>query len=124
MAYAVVGDVEALWAKELSVEEAAMVDRRLEQVERMILRRVPDLVDQITAGDISADDVRDIEAEAVLRVVRNPDGYMSEGDGTYTYQLSREAADNSLRLLPAEWELLGVRVGKMFQIAPRIGGQE
>lgn len=124
MAYATADDVAALWGKTLSDEEVALVERRLEQVERMIIRRVPDLVAQVTAGDLAEADVIDIEAEAVLRVVKNPEGYVSEGDGNYTYQLSREAADNSLRLLPDEWAVLGVRLGKMFSIAPRIGGRE
>lgn len=39
----------------------------------------------------------DIEAEAVLRVIRNPEGLFSEQDGSYGYQLSRTAADNRLR---------------------------
>ncbi len=116
MAYATVDDVAALWGKELDEAEGALVERRLAQVERMIIRRVPDLVAQVTAGDIAEADVIDIEADAVLRVVRNADGYVSEGDGNYTYQLSREAADNSLRLLPSEWAVLGIRTGGMFAI--------
>lgn len=64
----------------------------------------------------------DIEAEAVLRVVRNPDGLASEQDGAYGYQLSREAADNSLRILPEEWQTLGIRPSKMFQISAGRGG--
>lgn len=118
MAYANADDVAALWAKALSVEESALVERRLAQVERMIIRRVPDLVAQVTDGDIAEADVVQIEADAVLRVVKNPEGLWSETDGSYGYQLSREAADNSLRLLPEEWAVLGVRVGKMFSITP------
>lgn len=122
MAYASSADVAALAARALSTEEHALVNRRLEQVERMILRRIPDLDTKITGGDILEDDVIDIEAEAVYRAIRNPDGYVSEGDGTYQYQLNREAADNRLRVTAEEWAVLGVRVGKMFQISPSIGG--
>ena len=119
MSYAQTSDVQDLWAREdLSDEECLMIERRLEQVERMILRRVPDLVAQIAAGTIALVDVVDVESEAVYRVVRNPEGLSMEMDGAYSYQRSREAADNSLRILPAEWTTLGVRVGKMFSIAP------
>lgn len=120
MTYATAADVSALLARELTPEETALVGRRLAQVERMILRKVPDLAGQTAAGQIDPDDVRDIEAEAVLRVIRNPDGLYSETDGSYTYQLSREAADNTLRILPEEWQTLGIRPSKMFGIAPAL----
>ncbi|HYO01149.1 MAG TPA: Gp19/Gp15/Gp42 family protein [Mycobacterium sp.] len=96
------------------------VERRLAQVERMLVRRIPDLAEKISAGDIDAEDVRDIAAEAVYRCVRNPDGLFSEQDGQYGYQLSREAADNSLRVTADEWQTLGIRPSKMFQIVPNL----
>lgn len=122
MTYAQASDVSALLARELTTEETALVERRLEQVERMILRRIPDLADKIAADEIDEADVIDIEAEAVYRVVRNPEGIYSENDGTYGYQLSREAADNSLRITADEWQVLGVRAGRMFTIAPAVRG--
>lgn len=120
MALAIASDVAALLARELDTLETALVDRRLAQVERMILRRVPDLAGQIAAGQIDQDDVTDIEAEAVYRVVRNPDGLASETDGNYHYQLSREAADNTLRITAEEWKLLGIKPSRMFQIVPNL----
>ncbi|CAN5579644.1 hypothetical protein BH09ACT8_BH09ACT8_27240 [soil metagenome] len=122
MAYATTADVEAVYGKALTTEETALVVRRLAQVERMILRRIPDLAGQTEAGDIDLADVVDIEAEAVLRVIRNPEGLRAENDGTYGYQLSSEAADNRLRILPEEWLTLGIRPSKMFQISPSRGG--
>src|SRR3954454_18381759 len=121
MTYAKVADVQAIYGKSLSTEETALVERRLAQVDRKILRRIPDLDDQITAGTIDQADVVDIEAEAVLRVIRNPDGLFSEQDGSYGYQLSREAADNSLRIPAEEWERLGIKPSRMFSITPNIG---
>ncbi|MGE2737345.1 Gp19/Gp15/Gp42 family protein [Mycolicibacterium vaccae] len=118
MTYATAADVVELWAREPEPEVIALIERRLAQVERMILRRIPDLATQIEDGDLDVAEVIDIEAEAVLRVIRNPEGLQAENDGDYGYQLSREAADNSLRLLPNEWQILGVRHSKMFEIAP------
>lgn len=120
MAYATAADVEAIAGRTLDSAETALVERRLAQVERMILRRVPDLAGRIEAGEIDPDDVRDIEAEAVLRLVRNPEGYASESDGTYSYQFNRETASGRLEILPPEWETLGVRSSGMFSIAPRL----
>uniref|UniRef100_A0AB39U264 Head-to-tail adaptor n=3 Tax=unclassified Caudoviricetes TaxID=2788787 RepID=A0AB39U264_9CAUD len=122
MTYATAADVAALLARELDTAETALAERRLAQVERMILRRIPDLADQIAAGDLAEADVIDVEAEAVYRVMRNPDGLYSEQDGQYGYQLSREAADNSLRVTTEEWQTLGIKPSKLFSIAPRIGG--
>ena len=120
MAYASYEDVAELLARELTDEERALAERRLEQVERMIVRRIPDLMAQVSGGDIAEDDVIEVEAEAVYRVMRNPEGLSMESDGNYSYQRSREASDNSLRILSGEWSVLGVRVGRMFAIAPNI----
>jgi hypothetical protein len=68
-------------------------------VERRILRRIPDLADKVTAGDIDAADVIQVEADVVLRLVRNPDGYASETDGTATRSAGRDevVADDEVR---------------------------
>ncbi|MEB3031081.1 Gp19/Gp15/Gp42 family protein [[Mycobacterium] nativiensis] len=120
--YATAADVQAVLGRELDDAETALVERRLEQVERMILRRVPDLAGQIADGTIDQADVVDIEAEAVLRVVRNPDCVFMESDGSYTYTKSAEAADGSLRITAEEWKLLGIKPSRMFQIVPARGG--
>ncbi|MFI2841695.1 Gp19/Gp15/Gp42 family protein [Mycolicibacterium sp. PDY-3] len=120
MTYATAADVAALMARELTPEETLLANRRLAQVERMILRRIPDLVDRIADGDLDEADVRDVEAEAVYRVLRNPDSITSETDGAYTYVKSREAADSTLRVTADEWATLGVRTGKMFSIVPSV----
>lgn len=116
--YAAPSDVQALLGRELTDDETTLVERRLAQAEREILRRIPDLAEKIADGDLDVDDVVDIEAEAVLRVVRNPDGYSMESDGSYSYQLNRENSSGRLEILPREWELLGVRQSRMFQLVP------
>ncbi|KUI26561.1 hypothetical protein AU196_02820 [Mycobacterium sp. IS-1742] len=120
MPHASAADVAAIYGKSLTTEETALVERRLAQVERMILRKIPDLGAQIDAGDLDEADVIDVEAEAVLRVIRNPEGLYSEQDGSYGYQLSREAADNRLRVTAEEWALLGIRPSRMFSITPNV----
>lgn len=122
MAHAKAADVQAVLGRTLTTEDTALVERRLAQVERKILRRIPDLAAQIDAGDLDEADVVDIEAEAVLRLVRNPEGYASESDGTYSYQFNRETASGRLEILPEEWERLGIKPSRMFSLAPSIGG--
>ncbi len=121
MPHAAAADVAALLARELTPEETSMVERRLAQVERMILRRIPDLDTKIDSGEIARADVVDIEADAVTRVVRNPEGLLSENDGTYGYQFDRDLSSGKLEILPEEWKILGVSAPRaMFSIVPRI----
>lgn len=121
MAYATATDVVTLWAKEPEPEVMLLIERRLEQVERMIKRRIPDLDTKVTASETFRADLIDIEADAVLRLVRNPEGYMSETDGSYMYQLRQDLSSGKLEILADEWQILGVnRLSRMSVIAPDI----
>ncbi|AOZ63963.1 head-to-tail adaptor [Mycobacterium phage Baehexic] len=121
MAYATANDVVTLWAKEPEPEVMALIGRRLEQVERMIKRRIPDLVVKAAASTTFKADLIDIEADAVLRLVRNPEGYLSETDGAYTYQLQSDLSQGKLTILDEEWETLGVNsVKRMGVIVPNL----
>ena len=119
MAYATAEDVVTLWAKEPELEVMVLIERRLEQVERMIRRRIPSLDTLVAASSTFAADLIDIEADAVLRLVRNPEGYISETDGAYTYQLQQDLSGGRLQILDDEWTILGVfRLSRMSTIAP------
>ena len=120
MPYATPTDVQSRLGRELDTAETDLVTVRLADAERMIRRRVPDLDNQVTAGTIDAEDVKQIQAEAVLRLVRNPEGYTSESDGNYSYQFSSQAASGKLEILAAEWQALGVQTGGMFTISPNL----
>ena len=63
-----------------------MTNIRLADAERMILRRIPDLAGKITAGDIDEADVIQVESDAVIQILKNPDGCTSETYGTYSYR--------------------------------------
>ena len=121
MAYASANDVVTLWAKEPEPEVMSLIERRLEQVERMIKRRIPDLETRVDASATFLDDLIDIEADAVLRLVRNPEGYLSETDGSYTYMLQSDLAAGKLKILDDEWQILGVnRLSRMSVIVPQV----
>lgn len=121
MAYATAQDVVTLWAKEPEPEVMALIERRLEQVERMIRRRVASLDTKVEESATFRADLIDIEADAVLRLVRNPEGYLSETDGTYTYQLQADLTSGRLQILDDEWTILGVyRLSRMSMITPTI----
>ncbi|AHJ86629.1 head-tail adaptor Ad1 [Mycobacterium phage CRB1] len=121
MAYATANDVVTLWAKEPEPEVMALIERRLAQVERMIKRRIPTLDLKVATDATFKADLIDIESDAVLRLVRNPEGYISETDGAYTYQLASDLSQGKLVILDDEWTTLGVnRLSRMSTIAPNI----
>jgi hypothetical protein len=119
MAYATSEDVSVRWARTPSDEEAALIQVRLEDVERMIRKRIPTLDTLVTSGDILEADLVQVEADSVLRLIRNPEGYVSESDGNYTYQFNQATAAGKLEILPEEWARLGVTAsGVLFSLVP------
>lgn len=108
MPYALPADVGVLLQKEtLTTAESNMIAARIGQAERIILRRIPDLATRISNGEITADDVKDVVVAAVLRVIRNPEGYLSESDGTYSYMLDNSTVGTDIEITDAEWAILG-----------------
>lgn len=118
VAYASPSDVAVRWARTPSTEESALIQVRLNDVERMIRRRIPDLDTKITDGDIDVADLKQVESDAVLRLVRNPEGYLSETDGSYTYMLQSDLATGKLSINPEEWEMLGISRSRFAALTP------
>lgn len=119
MAYATYEDVEARLGRTLDSSEQQIVTTRLNDIELMIRHRIPDLDTKVSTGAIDPQLIVMIECEAILRLIRNPDGFTSETDGNYSYQISAQVASGKLDILPAEWALLGVRNGA-FTIRPSL----
>jgi len=118
MTYASADDVSVRWGRPITDEQKALIEARLADVERMIKRRIKDLDAKITAGTVDIEDVKQVEADAVLRIVKNPDGFLQETDGDYSYMLSADTASGRLEILPEEWERLGYIKSRMFQLVP------
>lgn len=119
MAYASVADVEARLGRTLDPSESQIVTTRLSDVELMIRHRIPDLDTKVSTGVIDPALVVMVECDAILRLVRNPDGFTAETDGNYSYQISAEVASGKLDILSGEWALLGIRNGA-FTIRPSL----
>ena len=123
MAYATFEDVEVRFFRELAPEERPLVEARLEDAERKIRARIPDLDDRAALDPNFLATVVAVTADAVIRLVRNPEGYVQETDGNYTYMLAQEGAAGVLTILPEEWADLGVRKKvSVFHVAPRLAG--
>lgn len=111
MAYATPEDVEVRFMRPLDEDEKRVVAARLEDAELLLRSRIPDLDEKVTAGVLDQALVVMVEAEMVLRLIRNPDGLVQETDGSYSYSTSQKVASGLLEVLPREWTLLGVRSG-------------
>lgn len=111
MAYATLEDVQARYHLPIDTEMEPLVLARLQDAEDKIRVRIPDLDERVDRGEISQNTVIRVTADAVIRLVRNPDGYISETDGNYTYQLSYDGGGSDLTITPAEWRDLGIRKG-------------
>lgn len=119
--YATADDVRKLWGKAtLTQEETDLVELRIAQAERLILRRIPDLADKIASGEIDVEDVKTVVCEAVLRVARNPDGYVQESDGNYSYMVATGSNAGRLYITEDEWELLGIYFSGLNWMSPKL----
>ena len=102
-------DVEVRFFRDLTEEERPLVESRLADAENKIRMKIPNLDELIIRNPALADTVVRVCSDAVIRLVRNPEGYVQETDGNYTYMLSHSSADGRLTILPEEWADLGVR---------------
>lgn len=117
MTYATATDVTDRLGKSADADLTTLINTRLADVERMIKKRIPTLDTEAGDADFLAELIR-VEADAVLRLARNPEGYFSETDGSYTYQFIQSLASGTLEILPDEWKMLGVFQAGMFVIIP------
>ncbi len=120
MAYATYEDVELRLGRDFTVDEQANVTMRLNNVERIIRRRIPDLDDRVLESDDDyLETVIMVEADVVERYLNNPRGMVGETDGNYSYQLNWSTVTGRPTLYPDEWRLLGVMAG-VTVLTPRL----
>lgn len=119
MAYATTADIEARLGRTLDPSETQIATTRLGDAELIIRSRVRDLDVLVTSGTLDRGLVVMVEADALLRLIRNPDGYTTETDGNYTYSIDASVASGRLQILDSEWALLGVR-RSVFVLAPKV----
>ena len=120
MAYASPADVADRLGRPLSEAEQTQAPVLLEDAELLIRNRIRDLDERVAAGEILEAAVVMVEANAVARVLRNPEGFRQEQSGDYMYTLDAQVASGRLFIDDAEWRLLGV-APTAFTIVPKIG---
>jgi hypothetical protein len=116
MSIAQPSDVQSRLGRELTPEDTILVTVRLNDAERMLSRFA-----NLPAKD--QEDVKQVEAEMVLRLVRNPEGYASERDGTYGYTFNQAMASGELELTARDLAILGVVKGTGFVVLEPVHSQ-
>lgn len=107
MTYASVQDVEARLGRPITeAAEVAQVDAWLTDTEIIIRNRIPSLDAMVAAGTPTRDTVVMVESNAVVRMVRNPEGKTQERIDDYSWGLPANPYAGSLYLTEAEWGLL------------------
>lgn len=123
MSFASFDDVQERFHRELEDVDRVLIETRLKDAEGKIRRRVRDLDDKVLDPEYMALVVR-ICADAVIRLIKNPDGYVQETDGNYTYMLSQQLAEGRLRIEQDEWNDLGVsRSVGVVHVSPMLPGE-
>jgi hypothetical protein len=117
MAYADIPDVEVSLGRPLTSDESNRAFALLDRAEARIQSRMDDLAALVAADPVLLATVVEVEADAVARVLRNPEGLLQEQDGDYMYIRSRELPSGLLELTEAEWTRLGVG-SQAFTITP------
>ena len=120
-----VEDVKSALRRDFRGNEESHVSSLLEKAENLIRVRYRRL-DELTLDEVVFDLVRNIEAEAVARVLRADDGgiYRSETEDGYSYQLNFMVASGLLDILEKDWQNLAraTGTGRFRTVAPATDG--
>lgn len=89
-------DVNGAYENTIAVSEVAWVERIIDKAARELLVLIPTIPARIASGKLDQDLVKDKVIDAVLRVVRNPQGIDTEGEGDYNIKLRNTVASGDL----------------------------
>lgn len=80
----------------IAIDDVSWVETKIDEAVRELLSIIPSIPRRITSGELDADLVKDKVVGAVLRVVRNPKGIESEGEGDYNIRLRTTVASGDI----------------------------
>lgn len=118
MALATLPDVTTRLGRTLTEQEPVLVATLLGDAEVKLAGRIPGLLTKAAADARFRATVVAVEAAAVARVLRNPEGYRSEQTGPFSYTIDTRAAAGFLTILAEEWRDLGVKGAFSIDTAP------
>lgn len=99
-------DVEESYEGTIAVSEVAWVERKIDEAVRDLVGLIPSIPARIESGHLDPELVKDKVVGAVLRVVRNPKGIESEGEGDYNIKLKNTVASGDIWFQEKDLDLL------------------
>ena len=117
--FATTFDVADMW-RPLTVAEQVTASTLLGRVSSLIRLRLPGIDARIVADQNLADLVLGVAVDAVLRVLRNPEGLVQESVGGYSYSRAAGTTGGGLYVSNQEWALLAPSgwSGSAFTVRP------
>ena len=111
-----VDDVERqAYGHHIRTEDHHQVARLIVKAERRLLTRAKSIPQRINDGRLTVEELNDVLADIVLRVVKNPNGYTSEQAGEFSYRLNWSAASGRIHITKEDLQNLGIGESNTFQ---------
>jgi hypothetical protein len=103
--------IRARYSKPIPESQDPWLTQLIEDAEDELIRQIDSLPERIGTGEVPPVRVQRIVAAAILRVLRNPDGYSqwSRTTGPFTESVSRPSQGSSGEILYTEAELAALR---------------
>lgn len=108
-------DLEAAYEGQLDLDnQDEWYQEKIDEAVRLLLRKAPGIVgrmaayNSITGEGLDPAFVKDKVVGAVLRVLRNPEGLLSESEGDYSYRLNPVVASANIWFTKDELADLGI----------------
>lgn len=119
MAVTLVAAVRVRMRRELEPLELALATELLDAAEARLRSRVADVDARLDEDPVFRTNFCNVAADAVVRVLVNPEGYRQESVGPYGWTYDTRVAAGFLTILEDEWALLSP-TGGAFTIAPSL----
>lgn len=103
-----VDDIEARW-RPLTDPEKVVAATLVDDAIAWATVEVPSLEGRIATSPAVARNATRILANAVIRVLKNPEAYRQESDGSYSYTLDAAVSSGELRLTARDLRALAAR---------------
>lgn len=100
-------DVRDAYEGSIPLDRENWVQNRIDAAVRELLAVIPKIPARIADQSLDADFVKDKVVDAVLRIVRGPEGFLQENEGEYGYQRNPRVASGDLWFPPEDLVQLG-----------------
>jgi hypothetical protein len=91
----------------LTTIELSVGTRKLTTAWNMILSKIPTAAVRITTDEVFLQNVIDVQVDAVLRFLNNPDGKLEESGDDYSFRRDANTSTGAVFISDSEFALLG-----------------